>query len=233
MNAQTPDEAVLGIQPSAPPPRRFFTPLSCCLGCAGLLVLAVVVFVGAGYWLVGRMVADTPIAIDMPAIDDADTASARDKCAALSGGDVAEAEFSEPELNAILREMLTGAIAGELKVDPAECKGRVQITADDRIRLAVSVPTDPKEKKYLNIEFLGRIAVDNFQAGVTDVELTRVGSLTIPEWLVKGTWKQEGGKRTTQLFGRVENRLKSLTVKNGRVRIVLSEPPPAAPAPRD
>ncbi len=233
MNPQTSDEAVLGIESPAPPPRRFFTPLSCCLGCAGLLVLAVIAVAGAGYWLMTKMVADTPIAIDMPALADADVASARDKCAALSRGDISEAEFSEPELNAMLRDVLAGAIAKELEADPAECKGRIDIAADNRIKLAVSVPTDPAGKKYLNIEFLGRIAIRDFEADVTDVDLTRVGSLDIPTFLVKGTWQQEGGKRANQLFGRVENRLKSLAVDKGRIRIVLSEAPRAAPAPRE
>lgn len=233
MNARTSDEAVLGIESPAAPPRRFFTPLSCCLGCAGLLVLTAAAFVGACYWIVDTMVADTPMAIDMPALDDADVASARQKCAALARGDIARAVFSEPELNAILRETLAGAVAEELEVEPAECKGRVEITADDRIKLALSLPTDRTGKRYLNIEFLGKVAIEDFEADVADVELARIGSLDVPAFLVKGTWKQEGGKRANEIFGRAKSRLKSLAVDKGRVHIAISEAPRAAPAPRE
>jgi len=233
MNTPTPEETLLGLQTPAPAPRRFFTPLSCCLGCGGLLVLVFLGLFGAAYWLTTRLFPDAPLAIDMPVVDPADTQRALQKCEALARGDLAAAEFPEPELNAVLRRFLTEDFAKEFDVDPAQCKGRIEITPDDRIKLAVSVPLHRDWARFINVEFLGKLVVDNFQLRVTDAEVLRIGRITVPDEHVKGAWKQKGNEATRRIFGSVEKRLKTLEVAGGRLRIALSDPPQNDPPQND
>jgi hypothetical protein len=208
---------VLGIDPQEAPPRRFFTPLSCCLGCAGLVVLAAIVFLCAGYWLMGKALVDAPIAIDMAPVPEADLASAKEKAAAIGEGKLLETTFSQNELNGLLRDFLANDLAQGLECDPALCKGRVELTADNQVKFALSVPV---AGRYLNVETQSTIVIRNGVSEVSDVRLARIGALD-SEWLTR-KFAQLGRGRAESVVKRVEGQLVGLKVENGQAHVVFA-----------
>lgn len=226
MNQQNTNDDVLGVNAPPAPSRPFFTPLNCCLGCAGLVVICVIVLVGAGYYVYSNLIVDTPIAIEMPVIPDADVASAQQKAKGIADGTIKDTTFSQNELNALLQDFLVNNCAKNLKVDPAKCKGRVDFTPENQVKFALSVPTE--QGKYLNVEAQGTIVIENGEGDISGVKYARIGAWDFGGWFA-GNFGQIGRQQADRFMGRVEGKLDTFKVENGQAHVVFSVPPRVVP----
>ncbi len=154
------------------PQRR--RPLTCALGCGGLLIIVL----GAGGFYVYQklrffmdMTAESPIAFQVAPVAPDDAARAEEKTRRLKAEKITEISFTAHEINAILQNALKEAPAQR------EAKVRVDFEPGDRIRFRTTSAweTPILGKRYANVDFLGKLRIENGKVVPAEVERFIVG----------------------------------------------------------
>ena len=176
----------LGAMPPSPP-RRFFRPMTCCLGCGGLLVLVCVALVGSVFWIGSKLLVPQPLEFDAPQFTESDKAGARAKLDALKNGEVRETAFTAAELNAILMEALTTA-AEDHDADPAPYRGRIDLGPGEALALKLSVPVRASsapdaDVSYLNLDIQCTPFIEKGTLQFKDITRASIGALQGEFWL--------------------------------------------------
>lgn len=216
---------------TVPPHKGCLTPLSCCISCAGVGVLAVGGIVVVGYLMFFQ---SKPLPFEIPEIPAAARTSLEAKIGRLETNEgVPEITFANEELNAYLQDWVNKSIKTDI---PA--KARIDLKPNGTVHFRATVPGKERPvigRRFLNIQFLGKLKVEKGELTISDIEYAKIGSVSLPKFSkdvvgpVMNIMKQFGVDIGEHNLDKALENVELLTVEDGKLRLKIKPDETAPP----
>lgn len=228
----------LGERPPAPR-RRFFRPLTCGIGCGAVLLLAVIGIIVSVYWFTKNVLSTKQADIAVLPVTAAEKASALAKAKLLLDPGTTEVIYTERDMNALLQSELHDLARTE-GGDAAQYRGHIDLEADDRVRLQISIPVKKlfggATSRYLNATARFTPVIRDGELALDHITEARTGSVEGKFWfmIAAGVFahalqavpiEADGQERDQELQAALA-RVESIMIEDDRMIITLS---PQAP----
>jgi hypothetical protein len=192
--------------------------------------------------MVTRALESEPFRFEVPPVAAGAAASAQAKADRIEGAGAGAAVFTAQEVNGLIQKAIAQqpARAGE---EPP--RASVEFLPGDKVALKLSTPLDMDVggvvnlgTRYLNIDYVGRVTVENGKITLSDVEKARVGKFdksqgadkllaTLQDYVrdFAGKYAKDGRDPLAGL-----DRVERLEVRDGKLFFTLSPALPPVPA---